>query len=413
MSFEKRVLSSLNILVIIAIPMMLVIVHLPHSQPIDYSIIYLVLGGWALMFIVGNLLVTHPSTHGRMFEEIPTFFLGIIVYGFIGALGISYSGGLDSPLYYAMLIGPLLAGVCFRLPLALGSTTITALFYGIAIVSGSSLKVENAATIIFNFSYLYLACLFANRLALEMLRHEQAKDEAMNLSNFVRKLEKAKTEFVSVVSHELRTPLTSIQGFSEFLITRDLSPEKKKEFYEIINNEADRLGRLITNLLNLSKIEAGIELDKETLDLMELLSDEISLQQSQTTMHKIMLDSDTRMPYIYADRDRLHQVFKNILSNAVKYSPDGGTIEVRAGVEGKFVWFSVSDRGIGIPPEDLPYIFERFRRVEKGAASTISGTGLGLAIVKLLVEMHGGRIVVRSELRAGSTFIVYLPIRAE
>jgi signal transduction histidine kinase len=414
MSFEKRVLSLLNILAVIAIPVLLVIIHLPHPEPIDYSVIYMVLGSLAFLFIAGNLLITYPSSHGRIFEQIPTFFLGVIIYSFIISMGIYFSGGLDSPLYYAALIGPLLAGVCFRLPLALTSTTITVLFYSIAIFfSSASPNVENTQAVVFNLSYLYLACIFSSRLSLEMLRHEQAKDEAMNLSNFIRKLEKAKTEFVSVVSHELRTPLTSIQGFSEFLITRELTHEKKQEFYEIINNEAERLGRLITNLLNLSKIEAGIELNKETLDLVELLSEDIDLVQSQTNIHKITFNPADRMPYVYADKDRLHQVIKNILSNATKYSPDGGPIEVNTGVEGKFVWFSVADRGIGIPTEDLPFIFERFRRVEKGPAAAISGTGLGLAIVKHLVEMHGGRILVRSELRAGSTFLVYLPIRGE
>jgi signal transduction histidine kinase len=414
MSFEKRVLSLLNILAAVAIPVLLVIIHLPHPETIDYSVIYMVLGSLAFLFIVGNLLITYPSSHGRVLEQIPTFFLGVILYGFIISMGIYFSGGLESPLYYAALIGPLLAGVCFRPALALTSTTITALFYTIAIFfSSTSLKVENTQTIVFNLAYLYLACILSTRLSLEMLRHEQAKDEATNLSNFIRKLEKAKTEFVSVVSHELRTPLTSIQGFSEFLITRELTKEKKQEFYEIINNEAERLGRLITNLLNLSKIETGIELNKETLDLVELLSEDIDLVQSQTNIHKVTFNPADRIPYVYADKDRLHQVIKNILSNATKYSPEGGAIDVYTGVDGKYVWFSVSDRGIGIPAEDLPFIFERFRRVEKGAAAAISGTGLGLAIVKHLVEMHGGRIVVRSELRAGSTFLVYLPIRGE
>ena len=290
---------------------------------------------------------------------------------------------------------------------------MTAVFYAIAIFLGARLTMENTQVIAFNLVYLYLACLFSSRLAQEMLRHEQAKDEATNLSNFIRKLEKAKTEFVSVVSHELRTPLTSIQGFSEFLLGREMTREKKREFYGIINNEAERLGRLITNLLNLSKIEAGIELNKELIDLASILSEDIDLVQSQTDDHRISMITRVRMPHVYADKDRVHQVIKNILSNAIKYSPEGGDIEVDLGLDGKFAWFSVADHGIGIPPEELPFIFERFRRVEKGEAATISGTGLGLAIVKLLVEMHGGRIVARSELMAGSTFTVYLPIRGE
>jgi signal transduction histidine kinase len=414
MSFEKRVLSSLNILALIGIPAMLIIVHLPHREGItDYSVIYMVLGGLALMFLAGNLLSAFPSTRGRIFENLPTFFMGTIIYAFIIAMAIYFTGGLESPFYYAALIGPLLAGVCFRLSLAMVSTTVTAVFYAIAIFLGARLTIENTQVIAFNLVYLYLACLFSSRLAQEMLRHEQAKDEATNLSNFIRKLEKAKTEFVSVVSHELRTPLTSIQGFSEFLLGREMTREKKREFYGIINNEAERLGRLITNLLNLSKIESGIELNKELIDLASILSEDIDLVQSQTDDHRIRMITKVRMPHVYADKDRVHQVIKNILSNAIKYSPDGGDIEVDLGLDGRFAWFSIADHGIGIPPEELPFIFERFRRVEKGEAATISGTGLGLAIVKLLVEMHGGRIVARSELKAGSTFTVYLPIRGE
>ncbi len=414
MSFERRVLSSLNMLVLMGIPAMLVIVHLPHREGItDHSVIYLVLGGLALMFMAANLLNAYPSPRGRIFANLPTFFLGTILYAFIISLAVYYTGGLESPFYYAALIGPLLAGVCFRFGLALFSTTVTAAFYAIAIYFGTHLAAEDAQLVAFNLVYPYLACLFANRLSQEMLRHEQAKDEATNLSNFIRKLEKAKTEFVSVVSHELRTPLTSIQGFSEFLLSREMTREKKREFYGIINNEAERLGRLITNLLNLSVIEAGIELYKENVDLAAILAEDVELAQSQTDDHRIRMIRGTRIPQVFADKDRVHQVVTNILSNAVKYSPEGGSIEVDLGLDGKFAWFSVTDHGIGIPPDELPFIFERFRRVESGEAATISGTGLGLAIVKLLVEMHGGRIVARSEPGAGSTFTVYLPVRGE
>ena len=213
-----------------------------------------------------------------------------------------------------------------------------------------------------------------------------------------------------MVSHELRTPLTSIQGFSEILANRDMPLEKRREFYEIINSESERLGRLITNLLNLSRIEAGAELNQETLDLVGLLQEDLELQQSQTDLHRLSLEVEGRIPPVYADRDRLHQVFKNLLSNAVKYSPQGGPVVVRVSLEGKHVKVSFADKGIGIPEEELPFIFDRFRRVEKGEAAAISGTGLGLAIVKHLVEMHGGHVQVRSEVGRGSTFTVYIPV---
>jgi len=412
MSFEKKVLSLLDLLALIALPLLLVIFHLPHgTTEIDYSVLYLMVGALVAMFVLGNLSTWYPSRQGRLLAGLPPFFLGTAFYSFLVSLGINFSGGLDSPLYYAILMVPLLSGVCFALPLAMTSTSLAAAFYFASVFSSSPYpRLEDAQRIAFNLAYLFLACLFSNRLAVEMRRHEQARDEAMNLSNFMRRLEKAKSEFVSVVSHELRTPLTSIQGFSEILLGREMPPEKRREFYEIINNEAERLGRLITNLLDLSRIEAGTELKRETLDLLEVLREDVELQQSQTDRHRLILEVEGRMPPIYADRDRLHQVFKNLLSNAVKYSPQGGEVLVRAGMEGRFVWVSFTDSGIGIPEDELPFIFERFRRVEKGEAAAISGTGLGLAIVKHLVEMHGGRVHVRSEVGKGSTFTVFLPV---
>ncbi len=412
MSFEKRVFALLNLLALIALPLLLVIFHLPHgSTEVDYSVLYLMTAALAAMFLLGNLYIRYPSRQGRLLAGLPPFFLGTVFYSFVVSLGINFSGGLESPLYYAVLMVPLLAGVCFTLPLAMVSTSLAASFYFASVFSASPFpRVDDAQRIAFNLAYLFLACLFSNRLAVEMRRHEQARDEALNLSAFMRRLEKAKGEFVSVVSHELRTPLTSIQGFSEILMNRDMPREKRREFYEIINNEAERLGRLITNLLDLSKIEAGADLNREMLDIEEVLREDVELQQSQTETHRIRLEVEVKPPRVYADRDRLHQVFKNLLSNAVKYSPQGGDVLVRVGTEGRFIRVSFTDTGIGIPQEELPFIFDRFRRVELGEAAAISGTGLGLAIVKHLVEMHGGRVHVSSEVGKGSTFTVFLPL---
>jgi two-component system phosphate regulon sensor histidine kinase PhoR len=263
----------------------------------------------------------------------------------------------------------------------------------------------------FNVLYLYLACLLSNRLALELRRKEQSKDEVANLGDFIRRLEKAKSEFVSMVSHELRTPLTSIHGFSEILTAKEMEQEKKQEFYRIILNESERLSRLITNLLNLSKIEAGIELNREMISVPNLVEEDMEFFQSQTDVHELRYLGTRHLPRIYGDKDRVHQVIKNLLSNAIKYSPDGGTVEVETGVEGKYVTIAITDHGIGIPPDELSRIFERFRRVERKEASGIGGTGLGLAIVKHLVDLHGGKMAVRSELGEGSTFTVFLPIR--
>ncbi len=413
MSFEKRLLSTLNILMLISVPMAVLIVSLPGDVSVDYTVVYSVLGALALTMVVGNILINHPSPHGKLLPQMPYFFVGIIIYTFLVSAAIYFSGGLRSPLFYLVFGGPLLAGVCYALPLAIGSTAITSLFYVITIVFDINFQSKNIQRLAFNVLFLFIACVLSNRVALEMRKHEQAKDEALNLSEFLRRLEKAKSDFVSVVSHELRTPLTSIKGFSEILRSKDMPAEKRREFYGIIHNESERLSRLITNLLNLSTIEAGAELKKGMIDLSEILKEEIELMRSQSEIHTISYTQEGRLPLIYADEDRVRQIFKNILSNALKYSPHGGPVEVKTGSTGKFVWFSVKDCGIGIPPDELPGIFEKFRRVERGMASAISGTGLGLAIVKSLVEMHRGRVEVSSKVNQGSTFTVYLPIRGE
>ncbi|MEW6554840.1 MAG: ATP-binding protein [Actinomycetota bacterium] len=411
MELERRLARILTVVAIVAIPVTAIIINLPHSQEMDYSVLYTALAALAVLIAVQNMVIFYPSKHGRLFPRVPPFFIGIVFFNLIICVAIFFSGGLDSSLYYAALIGPIVAGISFELPLATASTTILSVLYLAVVFTHSEFRVEQVQLLAFNVLYLYLACLFANRLALELRRQEQSKDEVANLGDFIRRLEKAKSEFVSMVSHELRTPLTSIHGFSEILATKDMEPEKKQEFYRIILNESERLSRLITNLLNLSRIEAGIELNREMINLADLVEEDMEFFRSQTSAHELKYLGTNQLPQVYGDQDRIHQVISNLLSNAIKYSPEGGTVEVETGVEGKYVTISVTDHGIGIPSEELPHIFERFRRVENEELTEITGTGLGLAIVKNLVDLHGGKITVRSEPGQGSTFTVYIPIR--
>jgi signal transduction histidine kinase len=401
----------LTVVAVAAVPATALLIHLPHGQDIDYSILYLSLAAIVVLVSVQNMILFYPSKHGKLFPRLPPFFIGVVIYYLIICVAIYFSGGLDSPLYYAALIGPVVAGISFELSAAIASTSILALLYLVMVFTHSPLSAESIQPVAFNVLYLYLACLLSNRLALELRRKEQSKDEVANLGDFIRRLEKAKSEFVSMVSHELRTPLTSIHGFSEILTAKEMEQEKKQEFYRIILNESERLSRLITNLLNLSKIEAGIELNREMISVPNLVEEDMEFFQSQTDVHELRYLGTRHLPRIYGDKDRVHQVIKNLLSNAIKYSPDGGTVEVETGVEGKYVTIAITDHGIGIPPDELSRIFERFRRVERKEASGIGGTGLGLAIVKHLVDLHGGKMAVRSELGEGSTFTVFLPIR--
>lgn len=411
MELERRLAGILTVIAVAAIPAILFLVHLPHGQEIDYSVIYISLAALTVLVTLQNMMLFYPSKHGRLFPRVPPFFIGIVIFHFVVCVIIFFSGGLESSLYYAALIGPITAGISLELPLATASTSILALLYTLVAFTYGGFGVEQVQPLVFNVLYFYLACLLANRLSLELRRQEQSKDEVSNLGDFIRRLEKAKSEFVSMVSHELRTPLTSIHGFSEILTTKEMELDKKQEFYRIILNESERLSRLITNLLNLSKIEAGIELSREMINLADLVEEDMEFFQSQTDKHDLKYLVSSQLPQVYGDQDRIHQVIKNLLSNAIKYSPEGGAVEVETGVEGKYVTVSVTDHGIGIPPDELPHIFERFRRVENKELAGITGTGLGLAIVKHLVELHGGKITVHSEPDQGSTFTVYIPIR--
>ena len=232
----------------------------------------------------------------------------------------------------------------------------------------------------------------------------------------LRGVERMKTEFVASVSHELRTPLTSIKGFIRTLLDDTdgyYDRDTQVEFYQIIDQECDRLVRLINDLLNVSRIEAGraLELNLKPVELGKLIAKVVTSQESYTTRHQLEMDVPADLPTVIADEDKIDQVLTNLINNAIKYSPDGGVVLVSARTAGHDVEVSVKDHGLGIPAEHLDKIFARFHRVEGGDARRAGGTGIGLYLVKHLVEAHGGRIRVTSDVGKGSTFTFAIPLR--
>jgi len=230
----------------------------------------------------------------------------------------------------------------------------------------------------------------------------------------LRELDQAKTEFLSVVAHELRTPLTALQGFSELLIERSLPPERTARFLRHIHVEAERLGRIVTELLDLSRIEAGrgLDLKHEDVDLAELIERNIDLFATEHRGHRFEWALPAELPVLSADRDAIDRMLKNLLSNAVKYSPRGGRVAVAAGLaldRPGMVELSVEDDGVGIPASDLPRIFDRYVRVPNRETTAVRGLGLGLCMVQALVEAHGGSIEVESLPGKGSRFRLLLP----
>ncbi len=231
----------------------------------------------------------------------------------------------------------------------------------------------------------------------------------------IRNVERMKTAFVSTVSHELRTPLTSIKGFISTLLEDQeeyYDKDTRIEFYQIIDEECDRLTRLISDLLNISRIEAGraLELVLSEVNLYELCVRVCNAQQSYTTKHQVVCAVPPDLPPIIGDQDKIDQILTNLVGNAIKYSPDGGTVTVDGRDDGDSVLLSVQDEGLGIAEHHRDKIWERFHRVDDNVDSqAVSGTGIGLYLVKHLAEAHGGDVWLDwSEVGVGSRFMVRL-----
>jgi signal transduction histidine kinase len=222
--------------------------------------------------------------------------------------------------------------------------------------------------------------------------------------------EQLKTELVSNVSHELRTPLASVLGFSDLMLKRDVAPDDRRRYLELIRSEAARLATLLNDLLDLQRHERGVvELVEEEVDLNRLLEVQVTLYSAQSELHGLVLNPSPDPVIVRGDPDRLAQVIGNLLSNAIKYSPGGGQVDVTASVNRGEAWVWVRDRGFGIPADHQGQIFTKFFRGDAARKRGISGTGLGLVLARQIVEAHGGTIGFDSDERAGSTFWIRLP----
>ncbi|MFN7181197.1 MAG: sensor histidine kinase, partial [Planctomycetota bacterium] len=228
----------------------------------------------------------------------------------------------------------------------------------------------------------------------------------------LKSLDIQKNTFLAHISHELKTPLTAIMGYIELLVEHE-TDMYKKEFLNNIYSVSEGMLQLVQNLLTITKIESGnLKLNIVQFNLIEIINKIIELFKT-SQKHRFNLLSSSQEINIWADKEKIREIFINLISNAVKYSPEGGaiTIGVKSDEGGKCVEVFVQDEGIGIPHELLPYIFEKFYRVENPVTAKIQGTGLGLYIVKSLVELHKGKISVRSYPNKGTTFTIILPVK--
>ena len=257
------------------------------------------------------------------------------------------------------------------------------------------------------------------RLYVSPLEHENESIGAVALLEDItelRNLEQMRTDFAANVTHELKTPLTSIKGFVETLQAGAIEdPEMAKRFLDIISMEADRLTRLINDVLSLSSMENGrVRITTERLSLGKHAQDVCLMLENSAKQKNIALHIDAgEDTFINANQDHVKQLLINLIDNAIKYTLNDGTVNVAVAREGESVKLHVKDTGIGIAQEHIPRLFERFYRVDKGRSRNMGGTGLGLAIVKHIVMDMGGQIDVQSELNVGTEFTVTLPYAPE
>jgi two-component system phosphate regulon sensor histidine kinase PhoR len=233
----------------------------------------------------------------------------------------------------------------------------------------------------------------------------------------LKKLGQMKNDFVNTVSHDLKNPIAVISTTSEMLL-RTSADARARERYQRIWETSLYMNELVNDLLDLGKIEAGLDAPNERVELAAVVEDAVKAILSQAEAKRLALSVEVPAGlWVMAAPARLKQAFVNLVGNAVKYTPEGGTVEVRGAAslaakpDDSTVLIRVTDTGIGIPAQDLSYVFDKFYRVRNKSTSGIPGTGLGLAIVKGIVEQHRGRIWVESNEGTGSTFFLELPLR--
>lgn len=245
--------------------------------------------------------------------------------------------------------------------------------------------------------------------------HDEMGELSREVGDMARQLKEAdqlRSDFVSFVSHELRNPLTSIKGFVETLQADGGFDEKERnEFYGIVINESERLLRMINELLDISRLDAGrsLVLNKKEMDLMNSINKVVLISQTSAGKHRIEVQSFTPHISIVADRDKMEQILINLISNAIKYSPQGGDVKVGVKEEEDGIVVSVSDSGIGMTEEQIGKLFQRYYRADHKEVRQVMGTGIGLYLTKALVEAHEGRISVESQIGKGSTFSFWIP----
>ena len=290
---------------------------------------------------------------------------------------------------------------------------VDALIYSVYVKQGQFIGVSAGFILLVSLSIILLLTRWNKSLELEVnnkTRELKNSNELLLKANKkLLELDKLKSDFVSMVSHELKTPLTAIRSASDFLLLNSPDQNANKEMLELITKNVGRQTRIVDDLLDISRIENGrVTYRKEVVDLYNIINSAANTIKNQAEEKglELTIDVGQNLTKIKADRDKLIQVFVNLLGNALKFTPQGGKVEVIAREFEKSIEIHVKDNGIGIPPNRIDKIFDKFYQIDSTSTRSYSGSGLGLAIVKGIIEGHGGTIRVESTLGNGSTFIV-------
>jgi len=286
------------------------------------------------------------------------------------------------------------------------------LIYSVYVKQVGLIGLSGGFIVLFSLSIILLLTRWNKSLELEVASKTSEitkSNELLKRANTkLMELDKLKSDFVSMVSHELKTPLTPMKISAEFLLQSDPDVSVRREMLELIVRNIDRQTRMVNDMLDISRIESGnMRFRKEMLDIGEIINSAFETMKKQSEEKKINITTDISpgLTKINADKDKLIQVFVNLLSNALKFTPDGGNVEIKAFESGKYIEVDVKDDGIGIPPDKIDKIFDKFYQIDNTYARPYSGSGLGLAITKSIMEGHGGTIRVESTPGEGSVFI--------
>jgi K+-sensing histidine kinase KdpD len=266
----------------------------------------------------------------------------------------------------------------------------------------------------FSIDDIPLIQVLADLIALEINRARL--DAVAAVAQQIQEEDRFRSEVMAALSHELRTPLASIKGYTTALMLKEVTwpEEKRQEFLRLIDEETDNLERMVSDIMDASLIDIGqLDIEPQPLRLPRLAEEAAQEMQHHSKKHRFVVDFPTGFPIVEADPRRIRQVFLNILDNSVKYSPEGGLIVIRGEVRPTDVVVSFADQGVGISPEDLIPLFDKYFRVKAPTGYHVPGTGLGLPVARAIVETHGGRIWAKSRVGEGTTLYFSIPLKLE